>query len=114
MSRNARLSIHRNRPTCADDGRAERMRAVKYEIKRIEVDPFDIMCGDCPEHEIEWWENATLENLHDVHAEELAMDEALPDWARDEMLADGWYPTPRSFDEWLKQSMASGYVRLAA
>lgn len=91
-----------------------REETVRYEIKRIEVDPFDIMCGDCPEHEIEWWEPTTLENLHDVHVEALEMDEAMPDWARDEMLADGWCPTPRSFDEWLKQSMPSGYVRLAA
>lgn len=87
---------------------------MRYEIKRTEVDPFDIMCGDCPEHEIEWWEPATLEELHEVHAEELADDTAIPDWARDEMLAEGWRPTTPSFDEWLKQSITDGYVRLAA
>lgn len=87
---------------------------MKFEIKVSGADPFDIMCSDCPVHEIEWWESATLENLHDAHAEELEMYEALPDWVRNEMLAEGWRPMPADFDEWLKQSMANGYVRFAA
>ena len=87
---------------------------MKFEIKQFGADPYDIMCSEGPVHEIEWWEPATLKDLHDIHAEQLEMDGVLPNWARDEMLAEDWTPTPADFDEWLKQSMVSGYVRLAA
>ena len=29
----------------------------KYEMKQVMVDPFDIMCGECQEHEIEVSDN---------------------------------------------------------
>lgn len=88
---------------------------MKYEIKRSGSDPFDIMCGDCPEHTIEWWEEATLEDLHNAHNEELDADASMPDCVVKEMQEQGeWNPTPADFDEWLKQSIASGYVRVAA
>lgn len=86
-----------------------------YEIKRVEVDPFDIMCGDCPEHEIEWWEEAALEDLHTAHAEELEMDANMPDWMIKEMRDEGeWHPASPDFDEWLKGQIEKGHVRLAA
>lgn len=88
---------------------------MKYEIKRFGNDPFDIMCSDCPVHQIEWWEGATLEDLRNAHAEELEMDASTPDWAVKEMQEQGeWNPTPASFEEWMEQSIASGYVRVAA
>ena len=37
----------------SDGEGAQKKEAKRYEIKRTEVDPFDIMCGECPEHEIE-------------------------------------------------------------
>lgn len=86
-----------------------------YEIKCFGVDPFDMMCSDCPVHEIEWWEYTTLENLRNVHADELEMDAAMPDWMVKEMQGQGaWHPANPNFDEWLKQSIAVGYVRTAA
>lgn len=87
---------------------------MKYEIKVSGSDPFDIMCSDCPVHEIEWWENATLEDLHDAHNEELAEDAAMPDWMAEEMKAQSeWHPAPHSFDEWLKERIEEGYIRTA-
>ena len=86
-----------------------------YEIKRIGADPFDIMCSDCPVQEIEWWESATLEDLHNAHAEELKMDAAMPDWMIEEMQEQGeWHPASPDFDEWLKRCIEEGYIRTAA
>ena len=88
---------------------------MEYEIKKYGSDPFDIMCSDCPVHEIEWWESATLNDLHIVHAEELEMDAYMPDWMVEEMQADcEWRPTNPDFDEWLKDEIERGYVRIAA
>lgn len=88
---------------------------VKYEVKCSGSDPFDIMCSDCPVHEIEWWEEATMEDLRNVHAEELEMDAATPDWAVKDMREQGlWNPTNPDFKEWLKERIVSGYVRIAA
>lgn len=90
------------------------MEITKYEIKRFGDDPFDIMCGDCPVHEIEWWEEATLEDLRNTHAEELEMDASIPDWMAKEMREEGWKPTATDFGEWLKQNIKDGYIRVAA
>lgn len=88
---------------------------MKYEFKVFGDDPFDIMCGDCPVHEIWWWENVTLEDLHDAYAEELAADASTPDWMVKEMQAKGeWNPAPKSFDEWLKKRIEEGYIRTVA
>lgn len=88
---------------------------MKYEIKRFESDPFDIMCGEGPVHEIEWWEEATLEDLHNAHAEELEMDEATPAWMVEEMQEQGeWHPANPNFNEWLKEQIERGYVRTTA
>lgn len=97
------------------EGEVQEMKTARYEIKRSKVDPFDIMCGECPEHYIEWWEDATPEELHSLHQEQLEMDKATPDWAIKEMEEDGtWKPTPADFGEWMKQSIDDVYVRLAA
>lgn len=87
---------------------------MKYQIKRFGDDPFDIMCSDCEVHEIWWWEDATLEDLHSTHAEELETDASIPDWAAEEMREEGWKPTATDFDEWLKQNIKDGYIRIAA
>lgn len=85
---------------------------MKYEIKVFGADPFDIMCGDCPVHEIWWWESVTLEGLHDAHNEELSADASLPDRVVEEMQAQGeWHPAPHDFDEWLKERIEEGYIR---
>lgn len=86
-----------------------------YEIKRCEVDPFDIMCGEGPEHEIEWWEGVTAEELHNIHQEQLEMDRATPSWAIEEMKESGtWGLTPSDFEEWLRKAIKDCYVRAAA
>lgn len=88
---------------------------MKYEIKRFGSDPFDVMCSDCPVHEIEWWESVTLDDLHTQHEYELAADASLPGWLVQEMRACGeWNPTPLDFGEWLRQNIAEDHVRVAA
>lgn len=88
----------------------------RYEIKRFGNDPFDMMCSDCPVHEIWWWEGATLEELHNIHDEQVAMDETIPEWAIHEWQDQGdeWKPTNPDFDAWLKESIAEGYIREVA
>jgi len=86
-----------------------------YEIKCYGEDPFDVMCGDCPVHEIEWWEGTTLEELRNTHSEQVAEDAAMPSWMAEEMQERGdWHPTNADFDAWLRESIAEGYVRVAA
>lgn len=83
------------------------MSKMKYEIKIVETDPFDIMCGDCPVHEIEWWYEVSVVELHQLHEEQMEMDEYMMD-------DDRWEPTEPDFDTWLRQSIENGYVRTAA
>lgn len=90
------------------------MSNTKYQIKRYSADPFDIMCGDCPVHEIEWWEDSTPEDLRNAHSEELEMDAATPDWMVEEMQNMGeWNPANPDFDKWLKQRIEDGHIRTA-
>ncbi|MCM1222128.1 MAG: hypothetical protein NC548_47425 [Lachnospiraceae bacterium] len=89
------------------------MSKVKYQIKVTEVDPFDIMCGECVEHEVTYYQDITLEELREQH--------------QAEMLADGWmtpddieifkqvngydYPmTNPDFEAWLQKYIDVGYV----
>ncbi len=87
---------------------------MKYQIRREEADPFCLMCSDCPVDYIVWYENTTEEELRDLHSEELAMDEYLPDFQKQIMMEDGqWYPTEKNFKKWLWQCIKSGYVKIA-
>lgn len=67
---------------------------MKYEIMVYGSDPFDIMCGDCPVHEISWWEEITLDELHDRYDEEVSEDATIP-----------------AFDDWLAKNITDGYIR---
>lgn len=80
---------------------------MRYEIKIVEADPFDIMCSDCPVHEIEWWDNVSLEELRMLHKEQMELDEQMKDQA-------DWELTPQDFDTWLHQSIKDGFIRIAA
>lgn len=51
----------------------------KYEMKQVMVDPFDIMCGECQEHEIEVWEEVSVEGLHEIHEQSLQADKWMTD-----------------------------------
>lgn len=85
-----------------------------YKIKCSGPDPFDLMCSDCSEHEIEWWEDITLEKLRDTHDEQVMMDKATPDWMIQEMQEQGiWNPTNPNFEAWLEQSIVEGYIEVA-
>lgn len=84
-----------------------------YEVKRIATDPFDIMCGECQEHEIEWWEETTEEELRNDHGYMLSADLATPDRDKEWMAeAFGWKPTPERFEDWLSEAIADGYIRV--
>lgn len=88
---------------------------MKYEIKTSRPDPFDLACSDCEIHYIDCWEDITLEELRQLHAEQVEMDDHLPDWASDEMAEEyEWKPTIRDFDEWLRKSIEDGDIRVNA
>ncbi len=89
--------------------------SMKYEIKTSKPDPFDLMCGDCEVHDIECWEDTTIEELRQLHAEQMADDANTPDWEIEEMKADGgWEPTIPDFEGWLRKAIADGYIRAKA
>lgn len=90
---------------------------MKYEIKRYASDPFDIMCSDCPLHEIEYWEEASIEKLHQLHEEFIEIDKHTPDFEKEsykDMLGEEWRDTPVDFEEFLKEEIASGHIREVA
>lgn len=87
---------------------------MRYEILRTETDPFDMMCGDCEMHEIEYWEEISLDELHQHHIECVEADKNTPDFAKEEyeaMFGDKWEDTPEDFEEFLKSAISSGYIR---
>lgn len=90
---------------------------MKYEIKRYASDPFDIMCGDCMVHEIEYWKEASIEELHQFHEECIEADKFTPDIEKEEyeyMTGEKWRDTPANFEEFLKEEIANGNIREAA
>ena len=87
----------------------------KYEIKASRPDPFDLMCSDCEVHYMECWEDITIEELHQLHDEQMADDVNTPDWEIEELKANGnWEPTIPDFEKWLRQAIADGYIRAKA
>lgn len=68
-----------------------------YEIKIVEPDPFDIMCSDCPVHDIAWWDGVDSEELRRIHKEQMEYE-----------------PTNPDFDAWLRQAIEEGWIRIAA
>lgn len=78
----------------------------KFEILAVYTDPFDIMCGEGPEHEIEVWEDTTLEALKQDHEMYLAMEQSDPMF--NEM---GQEPTPEDFDEFIADMLRHGHLR---
>lgn len=86
----------------------------KYEMKQIMVDPFDIMCGECQEHEIETWEEVSVEELCELHEKFLQDDEYIDEIDKqqfEDLYDTPWKPTPETFDEFLAEAIADGYVR---
>lgn len=87
---------------------------MKYQIRREEADPFDLMCSDCPITYNVWYEDISEEKLQDMHNEQLDMDRWLPDFQKQIMIEeDMWYPTEENFKKWLWQSIKQGLVRIA-
>lgn len=86
-----------------------------YNVKRFASDPFDVMCSDCPVHEIEYFEQVSEEQLREDHLYMLGVDASIPDWERGMMEADGtWEPTEPDFDKWLEQCITEGYIQAIA
>lgn len=86
----------------------------KYEMKQIMVDSFDIMCGECQEHEVETWEEVSVEGLQEIHEQSLQADKWMTDSDKqqyEDMNGEPWKPTPETFDEFLAEAIADGYVR---
>lgn len=88
---------------------------MKYEFKAIETDPFDIMCGECQEHEIEYWKESSLEELHEMHEAQLMVDKWVTEGDKqqyEDMTGEKWVPTTANFDEWLKAEIQNGNIRV--
>lgn len=84
-----------------------------YEVKREAADPFSLMCSDCPVDYIEYWEEATEEELHEEHQWQCGADYSMPEWEQKRLAEQfGWEPTPADFNDWLAQAMADGYIRV--
>ena len=85
----------------------------RYEMIEYVNDPFDIMCGDCTVHKMEVWHDTTEEELREMFEYELIEEKRLTDIEK-EAYADmfGWKPAPTDFNEWLKQEIADGHVRI--
>lgn len=88
---------------------------MKYEMKVFETDPFDIMCGECQEHEIEYWAPVTEEELRNDHDYYVIADKWVPEREKADLIADGmWAPTEPDFDKWLAEMIREGYIREVA
>lgn len=85
---------------------------MRYEVKKIDMDPFDLMCGECPVHELEYWEAVTEEELLEQHAEMIIADKYIPERDREALKDEyGWEPAEEDFNEWLEHSIRDGYIR---
>ena len=88
---------------------------MKYEMKRTEADPFDLMCSDCEVHYIEYWEAVTEEELREEHGYLVIEDKYIPDIQKEIMKEEcGWEETETDFDKWLEKSIADGWIRRVA
>ena len=86
---------------------------MRYQVRREAADPFDLMCSDCPINYMTWYEDATEEELRDMHSEQLNADEWIPEFQKQIMLEEGmWYPTEKDFKKWIWQSIKMGYIRI--
>lgn len=86
----------------------------KYEFKQITVDPFDIMCGECQEHEVETWKEISIEGLQEMHKSFLEAEQWMTEMDKqqyEDVNGEPWEPTPESFDEFLVEAIADGYIR---
>lgn len=76
-----------------------------YEVMRYAYDPY---AGE----EIVLWEPATIDDLQEIHQDQIDIDAHLPEFEKSAMLQDGsWYDTEEDFDEWLAKAISDGYVR---
>lgn len=88
---------------------------MRYEVKKIDKDPFDLMCGDCPVHEFEYWETVTEEELRNDHASMVIEDKYIPERDREALKDEyGWEPVEEDFNEWLEHNIREGYIRRVA
>ena len=75
----------------------------KYEKLTVWEDPFDIMCGECEVHEYETWNEVTEDELREYYEMEKQASEI------DQMI-----PFPAdTFEEWLKENIEDGWIRIA-
>ena len=80
----------------------------RYEELRVYTDPFDIMCGECQEHEVEVWSEVSLDELKEHHLGLLYADKWMCDYV------PNWEPTPENFEEFLESCIKLGTIREVA
>lgn len=90
------------------------MSIFKYQIKVTETDPFDIMCGECQEHEITYYQETTIEELRQLHGECLGVESCMTELdyqMYEDMNGEPFVPTNSDFDAWLAESIDIGFVK---
>lgn len=91
------------------------MSNVKYQVQVTVTDPFDIMCGEGPEHEITYFEDITLEELREMHEECLGVDACMTELdyqMYEDMNGEPYQLTNPDFDAWLAESIDIGYIQI--
>lgn len=90
------------------------MSNVKYQVKVVATDPFDIMCGECQEHEITYYQDTTIEELRQMHEECLGIESCMTELdyqMYEDMNGEKFVPTNPDFDAWLQESIDIGFVK---
>lgn len=88
---------------------------MKYEVKRMTADPFDLMCSDCEVHYIEYWEVITEEELREMHSYMVIEDKYIPDIQKEIMKEEcGWEETETDFGKWLEEQIEEEWIRRVA
>lgn len=88
---------------------------MKYQVKRVEIDPFCIMCGEGPMDEIEYWEDITEEELREMHEYDVSAQKWIPEQEKLDLVEDGLLViVSENYSEWLQQGVADGYIRMTA
>lgn len=88
---------------------------LEYEIKTTIPDPFDAMAGIDVPNMIDTWEEASIEDLKILHRHMLAEDMSIPDIQKEdyeERYGEPWKDTPIDFEDFLKEEIEAGNIRI--
>lgn len=78
---------------------ASRKITASYELLTSEPDPYDLACGDVPVHHMDVYNDVSLDELHQIHEQDIAYGDYTDDPIHD-------------FNQWLEYMIKSEYVRV--